>query len=122
MEPHASLSWGSDREQAILRLVRALREYEIGGLKTTIPALLWLLRDVDFLGGRINTTFLDKRMGSNGSLTFNSISSETEEVAILAAALHTYLRVNADQCDGRRERSTSLMSWKRVGRFEGLRT
>ncbi len=116
------ISWGSDREQAILRLVRALREYEIGGLKTTIPALLWLLRDVDFLGGRFDTTFLDKRMGSNGSLTFNNISSETEEVAILAAALHTYLRVNAGQCDGRRERSTSSMSWKRVGRLEGLRT
>ena len=116
------ISWGSDREQAILRMVRALSEYAIGGLKTTIPVLLWLLRDADFLAGRVDTIFLDRVLASHGAHPFQEISSDSEEVAVLAAALHTYLRANAVPSDSRDGRSVPPTSWKRAARLEGLRT
>ena len=53
------VTWGSDREQAIRRMQRALREYEIGGFKTNIPFLRTLVLHPDFLSGKIHTRYID---------------------------------------------------------------
>ena len=68
------ISWGDDREQAISRMVRALSEYAVSGLKTTIPVLLWLLRDADFLAARVDTAFLDRALAARGGQPFQEIS------------------------------------------------
>ena len=47
--------WGRDREEAIARLRRALMEYEVTGVETTIPFFLRVLRNPDFLAGRLDT-------------------------------------------------------------------
>jgi acetyl-CoA carboxylase biotin carboxylase subunit len=53
------LAHGHTREEAILRMLRALEEYRIVGIKTTIPLHLRVLRDLDFIQGRFSTQFLD---------------------------------------------------------------
>jgi acetyl-CoA carboxylase biotin carboxylase subunit len=53
------LAHGHSREEAILRMIRALDEYTIKGIKTTIPLHLRVLRDLDFIQGRFSTQFLD---------------------------------------------------------------
>ena len=53
------LAHGNTREEAIMRMLRALDEYRIGGIKTTIPLHLRVLRDLDFIQGRFSTQFLD---------------------------------------------------------------
>ncbi len=50
---------GSDREEAIARLKRALSEFEIGGIKTTIPLHQNILNDERFLNRTIFTNFLE---------------------------------------------------------------
>jgi len=50
---------GRDREEAITRMKRALSEFVIEGIKTTIPFYLKILDDKDFISGNINTHFLD---------------------------------------------------------------
>ncbi len=45
-----------------LRMARALGEYEVRGIKTSIPFFRWLLDDVDFREGRFDTTFLDREL------------------------------------------------------------
>jgi len=52
---------GRDREEAIMRMKRALSEFVIEGIKTTIPFYLKILDDKDFISGNINTHFLDSR-------------------------------------------------------------
>jgi acetyl-CoA carboxylase biotin carboxylase subunit len=52
---------GRDRSEAIVRMKRALREFVIEGIKTTIPYFLKILDDPDFLSGNVNTNFLDKK-------------------------------------------------------------
>ncbi len=52
------IAWGRDREDAIRRLRRALREYEIGGVKTTIPFCLWVLQHDKFCEGDFDTHFV----------------------------------------------------------------
>ena len=50
---------GKDRGEAIMRMKRALREFIVDGIKTTIPFYINLLDDPDFIKGNFNTTFLD---------------------------------------------------------------
>jgi acetyl/propionyl-CoA carboxylase alpha subunit len=47
--------WGRDRQEAIARLQRALLEYEVVGVETTIPFFLRVLHNADFLAGRLDT-------------------------------------------------------------------
>ncbi|MEC4672875.1 MAG: acetyl-CoA carboxylase biotin carboxylase subunit [Nitrospirota bacterium] len=51
---------GQDREEAIARAHRALGEFIVEGVKTTIPLLRVILSDPDFQKGRVTTGFLDR--------------------------------------------------------------
>lgn len=52
--------WGSDREEAITRMKRALGEFKIEGFKTTIPFHMMVMNHPDFLKGKYTTKFLDQ--------------------------------------------------------------
>lgn len=51
---------GRDRNEAIVRMRRALHEFIIDGIKSTIPFYLKILDHPDFISGKFNTNFLDK--------------------------------------------------------------
>jgi acetyl-CoA carboxylase biotin carboxylase subunit len=50
---------GKDREEAIVRMKRALEEFVIEGIKTTIPFHLQLMDDKNFRAGKFTTAFLE---------------------------------------------------------------
>jgi acetyl-CoA carboxylase biotin carboxylase subunit len=52
---------GRDRSEAVVRMKRALREFVVEGIKTTIPYFLKIRDDQDFLSGDFNTNFLEKK-------------------------------------------------------------
>ncbi|MDZ7269692.1 MAG: acetyl-CoA carboxylase biotin carboxylase subunit [candidate division KSB1 bacterium] len=52
------MAWGATREEAIQRMRRALTEYEIGGVKTTIPFCLWVMQHPRFRAGEFDTHFV----------------------------------------------------------------
>lgn len=51
--------WGKNREHAIARGKRALEEFTVEGLKTTIPFHLKVLEDKKFLSGDFDTSFIE---------------------------------------------------------------
>ena len=53
---------GRDREEAIARMRRALTEFEIGGIKTTIPFHLKVLDNAFFRRGEVYTNFIQRRI------------------------------------------------------------
>ncbi len=53
---------GRDRGEAIRRLRRALREYAIDGLATTIPLHQRILRHPDFVSGRYDVHWLEREL------------------------------------------------------------
>ena len=59
------ICWGKDREDARLRMLRALNEYVITGIKTTIPFHREILNDDVFISGNFNTSFLEKSFKRN---------------------------------------------------------
>jgi acetyl-CoA carboxylase biotin carboxylase subunit len=52
------VAWGATRSEAIARLARALGEYHILGIKTTIPFFQKVLRDDEFISGEIDTGYI----------------------------------------------------------------
>jgi acetyl/propionyl-CoA carboxylase alpha subunit len=53
------VTWGSDREEAALRMISALQDYHIHGIKTNIPYLSGILRSDAFRNNSISTKFCD---------------------------------------------------------------
>ena len=51
--------WAEDRPAAIERMLRALAEYTVVGVRTTIPALARIVAHPDFRAGRLSTAFLE---------------------------------------------------------------
>ena len=114
------IAWGEDRPQAIQRMSRALSEYEIGGLKTTIPFFQWILHDPDFVAARMDTTLLDRMLATRDGAPFQEVSPESEEAAVIGAALHTFLqgrRTSESHAGGGSSRS----GWQQAARLGGLR-
>jgi len=84
--------WGEDREASRKRMVRALRDYVVLGIKTTIPYLKDVMQEPDFVSGSTTTDFIEKNLG-------NWKESEREEfleVALVAAAIQDVLQQEAD--------------------------
>jgi acetyl-CoA carboxylase biotin carboxylase subunit len=79
------IAWGQDRQSAIHRLQRALREYQIGGLRTDLAFLRQILESHPYQAGRITTSFLDEFYPPQASWE----ESLTRDAAI-AAALHIH--------------------------------
>jgi acetyl-CoA carboxylase biotin carboxylase subunit len=87
------ICWGENRAEAITRLRRALNEYVIAGVRTTIPFARWLLAQPRFAAGDFSTDFIAEtwnaeeaqRQLADGSSGAGEIS--LEEIAALAAAL-----------------------------------
>jgi acetyl-CoA carboxylase biotin carboxylase subunit len=83
------IAWGETRDAAIARLRRAIAEYEVGGIRTTLPFFRWLLAEPAFLEARVDTTFLDRALVARNGTPFAAATAESEDVAAIAAALHT---------------------------------
>ena len=61
------IAMGTSRDNAIARMTRALGEYLITGIKTTIPFQAAIMRNPDFLRGDYNTGFVEKIIGSRSA-------------------------------------------------------
>jgi acetyl-CoA carboxylase biotin carboxylase subunit len=123
------ICWGEDRTEAIARLRRALDEYIIAGVRTTIPFARWLLAHPRFVAGDFSTDFIaetwdadgaqhqptDER-GDAGDLTL-------KEIAALAAALAAQDQGEAaasHRRPGGEQESSNGSRWRALGRRAAL--
>ncbi len=112
------IAWGDDRPQAIARMRRALREYDVVGIKTTVPFFRWMLDQPDFIAGKFHTAYLDQVLRSRAGKPFTLANEEQVEVAVIAAAIEQTRRV---QKDPPYLLSDPPSKWKARARAEGLR-
>jgi len=54
------ITWGKDREEAIVRMKRSLGEYQIAGVKSNINSFFWILDHRQFLDSTFDNNFLEK--------------------------------------------------------------
>jgi acetyl-CoA carboxylase biotin carboxylase subunit len=105
--------WGTSREDALRRLRRALGEYRVAGVRTTLPFFQWLLGETAFQHGMVHVGWLDTILQSGTRRPFEVEDPSLAEVALIAAALDVGRRVPVPP-----QLSTA---WASLARREGLR-
>jgi acetyl-CoA carboxylase biotin carboxylase subunit len=74
--------WGEDRAAAIARMSRALHEYKVTGVRTTIPVLARIIDHEAFREGRLSTQLLERILPQ-----LTPAAGRYESLAIIAAVL-----------------------------------
>ncbi|MGQ0732421.1 MAG: acetyl-CoA carboxylase biotin carboxylase subunit [Acidobacteriota bacterium] len=118
------VAWGDSRLHALARLRRALAEYDVRGIRTTLPFFRWVLDDGDFVAARVDTGFIDRKLGERNGQPLCVADDEHEELAVVAAALAEIVPQSlvAHQAPGRHSPADATASrWKDHGRREGVR-
>ncbi len=122
--------WGSDRAQAIDRLRRALDEYAIIGVRTTIPFARWLMDHPRFLAGDMSTDFIAEEWSNktNGGAQFIAPGGDAPSPAHIAALVGGLLLNQQTEEEklrlkplGTGENGAETSRWKEAGRREILR-
>jgi acetyl-CoA carboxylase biotin carboxylase subunit len=108
-------TWGSSRPQAVSRMQRALAEYDVRGIRTTVPFFRWLLDQPVFRDAAFHTEFLDTLLQQRRGKSFSEPGSSLQEVALIAAALHAVRRIPS------RPRVMADSAWTEQARHESLR-
>ena len=113
------IAWAGSRPEAIARMTRALEEYEVLGIRTTIPFFLWLMREPDFLAARFDTTYLDRLLVERLGTSFSEFSDEDERRIAIAAALDAMMQGHrgGNGVAGTQTRR----AWTRTARMDALR-
>jgi acetyl/propionyl-CoA carboxylase alpha subunit len=112
--------WGNTREEAIQRMRRAVREYRIVGIPTSIPFHRRVMDTPAFLQGAYDTSFIDQTF-SRGALDRGG----GEEIAAIAAVLLHHERAGrrtgqALATPSPEQRKDRGNTWKVVARREAI--
>jgi acetyl-CoA carboxylase biotin carboxylase subunit len=115
------IGYGTDREQAIMRLQRALDEYFVAGIMTNLSLFRRILRDSDFRAGKLDTGFLDRMLAKSDA---GPATTEPEpQIAAIAAGIFAALDPAFPGAKNRNPPAAQPGSsnWKQRGRAEALR-
>ncbi len=77
--------YGRNREEALGRLRRALQEYEVGGIKTTLPFFREIIEDAEFIEGKLDTGFIPRWQERREKREATEVE---KDLAMIAAVLH----------------------------------
>jgi acetyl-CoA carboxylase biotin carboxylase subunit len=116
--------WGESRDVAIARLRRALSEYQVRGVRTTLPFFRWLTEQPEFASADFHTAWLDGVLAARKGEPFTAVSDADMRAAVIAAAVHAHAmasRVSGDRRSGQAGASAPASKWQQASRIEGLR-
>ncbi|HMQ04097.1 MAG TPA: acetyl-CoA carboxylase biotin carboxylase subunit [Pyrinomonadaceae bacterium] len=105
-------AYGRDRRESIEKMKRALAEYQISGIKTTIPFFRQVLVDEEFIEGRIDTGFIERWKERS---KFKGPDELTTDLSIVAAVIS-----KSNTASHRANASPVPSKWVMTGRRERL--
>jgi acetyl-CoA carboxylase biotin carboxylase subunit len=114
-------AWGRTRNEAIDRLRRALDEYEVGGIKTTLPFFREIVRDEEFKSARLDTGFISRfneRQERARSLAPEDEDAQEQmrrDIAVIAASIH-YATLQREATFSNQSPGDSQNRWKMSSR------
>jgi acetyl-CoA carboxylase biotin carboxylase subunit len=118
------VGYGTDRDQAMGHLTRALDEYFVGGIKTNLTLFRRILRDPDFRAAKFDTGFLERFLQEKRAKAPRD--TESIEVAVIASGIFAALepagtaagdRVAGDPLTNR----SSASNWKIAAHKDAMR-
>lgn len=103
------ITYGSDRQEAIARMVRAIDEYNITGIETTLGFCKFVMQHEAFVSGNFDTKFVEKHFVPEMLQLGKDTIEET-----LAAALATYIYRNSKRKTTEESQiATNTSRWKK---------
>ncbi len=113
------IAWGATREEARRRMLRALGEYRVGGVLTTLPFFQWMLTHEAFIRGEVDTTFLDAALAERGGEPFAPPDAGQVHLALVGTALDVWFAAaDREQAGGG---AVDASAWARAARQAALR-
>jgi len=113
------IAWGETRAEAILRMRRALNEFRITGLKSSIPFHQQLLDSTQFMWGTFDTTFLERFNLREPGLEVDA-DERAKRVAAVTAALLAHQRGQQAVTIGS-QANGGIPAWRQAGRVGMMR-
>lgn len=107
------VTWGKTREEAVHRMLRALSEYQIYGIKTTIPFFKRILLHPKFLAGEYDTHFI-----ANMEEEEDGKKTEERDVVLIAAGVKSFMEKKAGLVSPSRKGRPRDSNWKFQGRLD----
>jgi len=102
--------WGNTRDEAIRRMRRALYEYKITGVKTSIKFLERIMNNSNFIQGKYDTHFIEKNMDQ---LMKSTAKNDVEDMVIIAAFIDYLDKINTIQ-ENKKEFTPAQSRWKKT--------
>ncbi|MFQ6032977.1 MAG: acetyl-CoA carboxylase biotin carboxylase subunit [Candidatus Zixiibacteriota bacterium] len=115
------LTWGNDRNEAIQRMKRALSEYHISGIATTIPFHIRVMKNEKYQKGEISTHFIEEEIEKT---KVSEDSEKVDEAIAVFSALLDYQKKKTIKTTASLSRSKPKYKdshWKIEGRRMGMR-
>lgn len=111
------VAWGETRAEAILRMRRALNEFRIGGIKTSIPFHQEIMDSTEFIWGTFDTGYLERRslrrrVDSDG---------EQERIVAVASALIAHEEDRRAVHIASPPENSQHNPWRQAGRLRAMR-
>ncbi|MBU0690950.1 acetyl-CoA carboxylase biotin carboxylase subunit [bacterium] len=104
-----------NRDAAIQRMIRALAEYQVSGLRTTIPICHYIVSSKEFATGEFHTGIVEALYAERSQqLLAKPLLDEEMIAAAIARALHGAMPQAVNGTNGHQTLKTSI--WKRDGR------
>ena len=105
------------REEAINRLCRAIDEYKITGIQTTLQFGKWVVQHEDFKTGNLTTHFIDKNFKPEYLKTENA--EEAKIAALVAAHFFETKTASAKNSPANVVESVSKNEWRKRREMRG---
>jgi len=103
------------RGEAIDRMLRALQEYRVDGIQTTIPFFTFLMKHPDFRAANFDTGFID-RILPELDLEHRPADDATRDAALVAAAILAF-----EDAQNVRLPEETVSRWRQAARIEAMR-
>ncbi|MDX2033548.1 MAG: acetyl-CoA carboxylase biotin carboxylase subunit [Blastocatellia bacterium] len=113
-------AWGPTREEAIARMKRALGEYHVGGIRTTIPFFLDVLEDDEFQRGAIDTGYIARFLERKSTALAPREDEEAQRIAALLVAALDHLQQNRSAETASAAPAKRDSAWKLSGRAAAM--
>ncbi len=111
---------GRDRAEAIARMERALQEFVVTGIKTSIPFHRKVMKNETFRSGHFDTSFIDVEiLGKDAAPPANA--QEERQVGVMLAAVAAYQRDRELAAGAQTVRDAQISRWKASGRTRQMR-
>jgi len=101
------ITYGKDREEAINKMIRAIRDYKIVGVKTTLPFAVFVMQNEHFVSGDFDTHFIKKHFDAK------YLEDSREDEALIAALLGKKLLKSQKKSLSINATNSSVSKWKK---------